>query len=162
RELSSQLGERGWQSVLCFLGEPTDQVRDFINLPNVSFEVFKNPANGKPADGMWTEVKNVAGIISRHRPEILHLHFTGFLSLYPWLGRLQSVRQVFFTDHHSRESGYIPARAGLVKRSAARFINQPLNRVISVSNYGRECMVPLDLLPEERYQLIYNGVDLSR
>jgi glycosyltransferase involved in cell wall biosynthesis len=37
-----------------------------------------------------------------------------------------------------------------------------LTKVISVSNFGYECMTAFDLLPRKRFQLIYNGVDLSR
>jgi glycosyltransferase involved in cell wall biosynthesis len=157
RELSLQLGARGWQSVLCFLSEPTEEVRQFLDLPNISFAVYASAKDGSLKTG-----RNLAGITRTHRPEILHLHFTGFLNFYSWLARLQSVKKVFFTDHHSRAAGYVPARAPFWKRSAARFINGPLTKVISVSNYGYECMTAFDLLPRKRFQLIYNGVDLSR
>ncbi len=157
RELSLQLGERGWKSVLCFLSEPTEEVRRFLDLPNISLGVYATAKDGSLKTG-----RNLAGITRGHRPEILHLHFTGFLNLYSWIARLQSVKQVFFTDHHSRSAGYIPGRAPLWKRSAARFINGPLTKVISVSNYGYECMTAFDLLPRKRFQMIYNGVDLSR
>src|SRR6266850_1030969 len=46
RELSMQLAERGWQSVLCFLSEPTAEVRRFLDLPNISFEVLENSTDG--------------------------------------------------------------------------------------------------------------------
>lgn len=157
RELSLQLGERGWKSVLCFLSEPTEEVRRFLDLPNTSLGVYANLKDGSLKTGM-----NLAGITRDHRPEILHLHFTGFLNLYSWMARLQSVKKVFFTDHHSRSAGHVPARASFWKRGAARCINGPLTKVISVSNYGYECMTAFDLLPRDRFQMIYNGVDLSR
>lgn len=157
RELSLQLGRRGWQSVLCFLSEPTEQVRRFLDLPNTSLDVYASATDGSLKLG-----RNLAGITRGHRPEILHLHFTGFLNLYSWIARLQSVKQIFFTDHHSRAAGYVPHRAPLWKRGAARFINGPLTKVISVSNYGYDCMTAFDLLPRERFEVIYNGVDLSR
>jgi len=72
------------------------------------------------------------------------------------------VKQVFFTDHHSRPAGYVRSRAPFWKRAAARLINQPLNKVICVSNYGYECMTSFGLLPRNRFEMIYNGVDLSR
>jgi len=34
RELSLQLAEVGWRSVLCFRGEPKGAVRDYLTLPN--------------------------------------------------------------------------------------------------------------------------------
>lgn len=157
RELSLQLGARGWQSVLCFLSEPSEEVRRFLDLPNISLGVYASASDGSLKTG-----RNLAGITRDHRPEILHLHFTGFLNFYSWIARLQSVKQVFFTDHHSRAAGYVPGRAPFWKRSAARFINGPLTRVISVSNYGYECLTAFDLLPRSRFEMIYNGVDLTR
>src|SRR5712691_5416052 len=105
RELSLQLGVRGWKSVLCFLGEPTEEVRSFVDLPNISFDVF---ADSK--DGIRNGGKSLGRIIRQHHPDILHLHFTGFLSFYPWLARVLAVKRVFFTDHHSRPAGYVPTR----------------------------------------------------
>jgi len=157
RELSLQLGERGWHSVLCFLSEPTAEVRRFLDLPNISFEVLANST-----DGNRDARRNLAGIMRKYRADILHLHFVSFLNLYSWRARFQSAKQVFFTDHHSRPAGHIQSRAPLWKRAAARLINQPLNKVVCVSNYGYECMTAVDLLPRSRFQMIYNGVDLSR
>jgi glycosyltransferase involved in cell wall biosynthesis len=157
RELSLQLGEHGWQSVLCFLSEPTPEVRRFLDLPNISFEVLADSTDGGRAARV-----DLAKIVRRHRPEILHLHFVSFLNLYSWGARLRSVSQVFFTDHHSRPAGYVRSRAPFWKRAAARLINLPLNRVICVSNYGYECMTSVDLLPRKRFEMIYNGVDLAR
>ncbi|HMG74669.1 MAG TPA: glycosyltransferase family 4 protein [Pyrinomonadaceae bacterium] len=157
RELSLQLSERGWQSVLCFLSEPTAEVRRFLDLPNISFEVLADSTNGN-RDAR----RNLAAIMRKHRPEILHLHFVSFLNLYSWGARFRSARQVFFTDHHSRPAGYVQSRAPFWKRTAARLINQPLNKVVCVSNYGYECMTAVDLLPRSRFQMIYNGVDLTR
>ncbi|HEX8179968.1 MAG TPA: glycosyltransferase family 4 protein [Pyrinomonadaceae bacterium] len=157
RELSAQLGARGWQSVLCFLSEPPAEVRDFLTLPNVALEVLPNAT-----DPNWPALKNLARILRTHRPAILHLHYTGFLSLYPWLARCLSVERVFFTDHSSRPAGYVARRAPVWKRTLARAINRPLTKVVSVSNYGYQCLTRLDLLPRERYELVYNGVDLAR
>jgi glycosyltransferase involved in cell wall biosynthesis len=156
RELSAQLGERGWRSVLCFLGEPTEEVRRFLDLPNISLDIFSDSTNGHRPEN------KLSRIVGLYRPEILHLHFTGFLNLYPWLARMRSVNKVFFTDHHSRPAGYVAARAPIWKRAAARLVNLPLTKVISVSNYGYRCMTAADLLPQNRFEMIHNGVDLSR
>lgn len=157
RELSLQIGARGWQSVLCFLSEPTEEVRRFLDLPNITLGVY-----GSAHDSDFTTGRSLARIARSHRPEILHLHYMGFLNFYSWVARLQSVKKVFFTDHHSRSAGYAPGRAPIWKRCAARLINGPLTRVISVSNYGYECMTAFDLLPKNRFEMIYNGVDLTR
>ncbi len=157
RELSLQLGRRGWHSVLCFQSEPPEDVRRFLELENVSFEI--SPDSPKLS---WRAVKDFVRILRRHRPEIVHLHFTGFLGLYPWLARLNSVKKVFFTDHTSRPSGYVARQAPLWKRMIARAINRPLTKVICVSRYGYQCLTKLDLLASERCELIYNGVALYR
>jgi len=157
RELSHQLAARGWQSVLCFLGEPTDDVRRFLDLPNITFDVMENSTNGS-----WRARKDLVQLIRRHRPDILHLHFVSFLTLYPWLARLGSVGKIFFTDHHSRPAGYVADSAPLWKQGAARALISPLDKVICVSQYGHNCMTSLGLLPRDRFEMIYNGVDLSR
>jgi glycosyltransferase involved in cell wall biosynthesis len=157
RELSLQLHERGWQSVLCFLKEPPEEVRTFLDLPNVSLEVLENST-----DFNWGATAALARILRRHKPQILHLHFTGFLGVYPWLARLMSVQQIFFTDHSSRPAGYQPQRATFWKRTIARIINRPVSKVICVSRYGQHCLTTLGLLPSERHELVYNAVDLSR
>jgi len=157
RELSLQLEEQGWKSVLCFLSEPTGEVRRFLDLPNVSFETLPDST-----DGNREARRGLKRIIEKHQPEIVHLHFVSFLTLYPWIARLSSARKVFFTDHHSRPEGYAQPRAPLWKRAAARLIGGPLTRVICVSNYGYECMTSFGLLPRNRFEMIYNGVDVSR
>lgn len=157
RELSLQLGERGWKSVLCFLSEPTDEVRRFLDLPNISLDVYARATDGSVKTG-----KNLATIARGYRPEIMHLHYVGFINLYSWIARLQSVKRIFFTDHHSRPAGYAANRAAFWKRRLARFVNGPVTKVICVSNYGYKCMSSFGLLPEDRFEMIYNGVDLSR
>ena len=157
RELSLQLGQRGWQSVLCFLSEPTAEVRRFLDLPNISFEVLEDST-----DGAREARRNLARIMQQHQPDILHLHYVSFLNFYSWSARFQSVKRVFFTDHHSRPAGSVKSRAPFWKRAMARVINQPLDKVICVSNYGYECMTAFGLLPQNRFQMIYNGVDISR
>ena len=157
RELSCQLAERDWKSVLCFQSEPTKEVRRFLDQPNVSIKLYAGPS-----DNTFKAGKGIARIIREYRPEIVHLHFFGFINPYSWIARRHSVKQVFFTDHHSRPSGYIATCAPLWKRAIGRVVNKPLTKVICVSNYGHVCMSSFGLLPRDRFQMIYNGVDLSR
>jgi L-malate glycosyltransferase len=157
RELSQQLGEVGWKSVLCFLSEPTGEVRRFMELPNVSFAALPKSTNGdKQARA------NLKVLLRQTRPDTLHLHYVSFVSWYPWTARLKSVPQIFFTDHHSRPDGYVPQRAPIWKRAAASMILHPLTKVICVSKYGYQCMTAPEFLPRDRFEMIYNGVDLSR
>ncbi|CAN5783164.1 N-acetyl-alpha-D-glucosaminyl L-malate synthase BshA [soil metagenome] len=157
RELSRQLDEYGWRSVVCFLKEPSEQVREYLSLPNIDIEVLENADTPDVA-----ALKKFAKLIRNYRPEILHLHLVGFLGLYPWLARLISTKRVFFTDHGSRPDGYVSARAPAWKRLAVRLINHPVTKVISVSDYNRSCMTTMDLLPVDRFSRVYNAVDFSR
>jgi L-malate glycosyltransferase len=157
RELSLQLGQQGWKSVLCFDSEPPADVANFLSLPNVTLEVLKGST-----DFNWTATKQLASILRRYRADILHLHFTGFVGVFPWLAQVLSVKKVFFTDHSSRQENYVPARAPFWKRSLVQLINYPITKVICVSKYGCHCAKTFGLLPSNRYQLVYNGVDLSR
>jgi glycosyltransferase involved in cell wall biosynthesis len=157
RELSAQLAEHGWDSVLCWLTEPTGEVRKFLELPNVSFATLTNST-----EGSWHACRNLGRILKKHGASALHLHFVSFLTGYPWFARLAGVNQVFFTDHHSRPAGHVSRRAPWWKRVAARLIGLPLTKVICVSNYGHDCMTTTGLLPERRFRMVYNGIDLSR
>ena len=157
RELSRQLGERGWQSVLCFLKEPPERVRAYLQLPNVRIEVIEDSWRAK-----WRAVSSLRRILRKYRPDILHLHFTGFIGPYPWLAKLCGVKQVFFTDHSSQAEGHVVSRAPWWKRLVARLINMPMTRVITVSEYGYRCVAGRDLIPTGRIEMVYNSADLSR
>jgi glycosyltransferase involved in cell wall biosynthesis len=157
RELSMQLAQKGWKSVLAFETEPPPDVADFLKLQNVTIEVLKDPT-----DFNWSATKQLGNILRRYSADILHLHFTGFIGAYPWLAQLLSVDKVFFTDHSSRTANYVPARAPFWKRSLAQLINFPITKVICVSKYGCHCAKTLELLPSDRFELVYNGVDLTR
>jgi glycosyltransferase involved in cell wall biosynthesis len=157
RELSIQLGKHGWNSVLCFLTEPPEAVRSYLQLPNVRIEVIEDSWRAR-----WRAVTRMRRILRRYRPEILHLHFTGFIGPYPWLAKLCGVHRVFFTDHSSHPEGYVVSRAPFWKRLLARLINRPMTGVITVSDYGYQCVEGRGLVPLERLKMIYNSADLSR
>lgn len=157
RELSLQLKQHGWESVLCFLTPPPEEVRAFLQLPNVTIEIMENSIGVS-----WAGTLELSRILLRHRPDVLHLHFINFLGLFPWLARLHGVKKVFITDHGSRPAGYVPQRAPLWKRLMVRVINWPVTKVTCVSNFGYRCFTALDLLPKDRFKMIYNSVDLTR
>jgi glycosyltransferase involved in cell wall biosynthesis len=157
RELSMLLAERGWKNVVCFLSEPTPEVMAFLNLPNITIEVIPDVWQLK-----WQPTLNLARILRRYRPEILHLQFTGFISPYPWLAKLYSVKRVLFTDQASKPEGFVARRAALWRRLATRFINWPLDHVTCISDYVLRCWTTLDVLPAQRFSRIYNHVDLAR
>jgi len=153
RELSLQLQERGWRSVLCFEALPPETVARQFELANVCLEVLD-----KPEELRWEAAKRFAAMVRRHQPDIVHLHYVGFIGFYPILARLLSAKAVYFTDHSSRPAGHVLRRAPLWKRAAARIVNAPLSGVVCVSHYGFRCMTVLGLLPPDRFHVVYNGV----
>lgn len=157
RELSVQLAERGWHSVLCFLEPPSETMRKFFDLPNVSLEVIEDcwQVSGRATVRLYQ-------VLRQYRPGILHLYYTGFLSAYPWLARVMGTSQVYFTDQSSQAEGFLPTRAPLWKRLTMRVINRPIDGVVSVSKYGYDNFTTRDLLPKERFHIIYNSVDVER
>ncbi len=157
RELSSQLGHAGWRSVLCFLNEPPETVQKFLASPSVTLEVLPGAIRPGPAT-----LLRIARLLRAHRPEILHLYFTDFLTPYPWLGRLFSVRQSFLTDQTSRPEGHVTEPAALWKRLLGRAINRPLTRVIGISDYNARCCAVRGFITPERVCRIYNAVDINR
>ena len=156
RALSSRLAAQGWESVLCYQSLPEGEVRRFLELTNVTFEVLRDSWKfaARPS-------RDLAAILKRHPADILHLYFTGFLSPYPWVARLCGVAKVFFTDQGSQPEGYVATRRPAWKRLAARALNLPLNQVICISDYNVECMLRRDLIDGGRVMRIYNSVDLA-
>jgi glycosyltransferase involved in cell wall biosynthesis len=157
RELSEQLAERGWRSVICFLDEPPKHVRQYLALSNVSIEVLPNAVTPNQQ-----ALRDFAGLLRRHQPDIIHLQLVGFIHFYPWLAKLLSAKKVFFTDQGSHPSDYVARRAKLWKRLAVRVINLPMSKVICVSRYNYDNFKTRDILPESRFEVIYNSADFSR
>ncbi len=155
RELSLRLAARNWESVLCFDCPPEGAVRQFLEAPNTTFDVLHDAWKfaAQPA-------KDFAAILKRHPADLLHLHYTGFLSPYPWVARWRGVKKVFFTDHSSHPEGYVAVRRPAWKRLLARALNLPLNCVVSISDYNQRCLLGRDLIDASRVRRIYNGVDL--
>lgn len=157
RELSCQLAERGWKSVLCFASPPSKEVRQYLDVPGIALEVLPNPSLLG-----WQPIRSLCGILSRYRPEIVHLQFTPFLSAYPWLARLHSASRVYFSDQRSRPAPYVAGHAALWKRVLSNSINLPVTAVITVSDFNCRCLTVTGQIASKRIRTIYNAVDLCR
>ncbi len=156
RELSLQLADHGWNSVLCFASEPPEFVRNFLEAPNVAIET------APLARTIWKAIQSFSEILARHRPEILHMSFTDQVSPYAWLGRMCGVRRSYMTDHLSRREGFVPTRSARWKRAVSLVVNFPLTNLIAVSDYNARASRTANLIPKERIVRLYNGVDLTR
>lgn len=157
RQVAARLAERGWRVVLCFHNEPPDEVRAYLSAPYVTWEVLPNS---------WQISRQVFGdldgILRRHRPALLHLQFTPFLSPYPWLARWRGVRRIVFTDHGSHPEGFQAHPAPWWKRLAGRILTQPLTFTVCVSEYNRRVFGTFGTIAPSRLKRIYNGADLER
>jgi glycosyltransferase involved in cell wall biosynthesis len=157
RELATRLGQRGWHVILCYLQEPTPDVREYLSLPNVSFDVIPDAAGNS-----WRASRDLLRIVRHHKPTVLHLQFTPFLSLHPWLARLNGAGRVLLTDHTSRSEGYVAERAPAWKRAAGRLLNAPVSFAVEVSDFNRVIIARLGMFPPGRLRTIYNAVDLRK
>lgn len=156
RELSSQLAERGWQSILCFNNTPPDPVFHYLSLANVDIEVLHNPS-----ECSWRSVHGFRKILGRYRPEILHLHYVPIVSAYPWLARIHSASRIYFTDQWSRPPTYVPHRTSFLYRVGGHVVSLPITGVVSVSDYVYRCMATSGTISPKRIRRIYNAVDFS-
>jgi glycosyltransferase involved in cell wall biosynthesis len=152
RELSCQLFRA--DSVLCFLENPTPNVRQFLDLPGVTIETAQWQS--------WTAIRNTMRLLKRYHPDILHLYFLDPTSIYPWLVRCYSIRQVFLTDQISRPEGYVASRSPWWKLRLRQILNLPLTGIVAVSDFNARCGEALGLVRDGRLVRIYNGVDLTR
>jgi glycosyltransferase involved in cell wall biosynthesis len=151
-ELSRQLHEHGWSSVLCFDTGPTPIVRKFLDLPNVTLEVVP----------LQSGAAALRRVLAHHRPEVLHLHYTRLFSGYPWLAKLYGARQIVYTDHVSRPESHTIRPTPIWKRMVGRTLTVPISNMISVSDYVLKSNLGMGIYPQQRCQRVYNSVNLSR
>ena len=153
RELALALAAHGWRLVAIFGGPPKGRVAEYLSLPNLRIEVVP-----ELEFSTLRSLPPVMRIIKRYRPRVFHFQFVNFIGPYPWLAKLLSVERVFFTAQGSNPIDYTPSRASWWKRVAVRTINFPLRRVFCISEYVRQTLTKLDLLPAERFRRIYNAI----
>lgn len=157
REVVAQLAERGCVAVLCFPEAPSPAVRQYLSLPNVRWEKISHPGQNT-----WQSSRDLAQIIRKYRPGLLHLQFTPMLSFAGWIARLNGVKKIVFTDHHSRPEGFVAAPQAAWKRAIARFLQAPVSAAVAVSDHNQRIIAGSDTFPASRVRRIYNGVDLLR
>lgn len=157
REVVKRLGERGWQVVLCFHQEPSPEVREYLSLPNVTWDVLPDAAKI-----CWQTSWVLIRLLRQYRPRLLHLQFTPFLNLWPWIARFHGVRSVIFTDHGSHPEGYAANPAPALKRKVANILTLPITHAVGVSQFNCNAMSTIGYIPATRVKVIYNGADLTR
>lgn len=150
RELSRQLDESGWKSVLCFRSPPSAEVRSYLSLPNVTLETFEKPFS------FW-----LIPLLYRHRPAILHLTLFEMFGPYAWLARFLGVSGIYVTDQLSRPEDLRLSISPLWKRLCYRIFMAPLKKVICASCYVYDNLLGKQLFAREQLLVVYNAVDIA-
>lgn len=157
RELSEQLAAKGWRSVLCFTGAPSQRVRKFLEMPNVLLVDVPDMR-----DFNYRAASRILRLVLRYRPSVFHLHYVGLISLYSWAARLVGARHIFFTDQISPSDSPAVRRRPAWNRAVRRVALSPLQQIIAVSEFGRRSLIEHGFLSPDRVQMIYNSVDARR
>lgn len=153
RELARQLERRGADLVGVFSREPQGEVAEFLKAPNLTVAAIPELETSMPAS-----IGPLATLLRKYRPKVLHFQFVNFVGAFPWVGKLCGVRQIFFTAQGSNPAGYEARRAPAWKRAAVRLINGPVSSVFCISDYTRRALADLDILPSERFEVLYNAI----
>ncbi len=157
RELAAQLAERDCLAVLCFPEAPSPIVMQYLASPNITWEKLPD-AGENTLRASW----HLLRIIRKYRPRVLHLQFTPLLSPAGWIARLNGVKKIVFTDHHSRPEDFVSAPQPGWKRAIARFLQLPVTTAVAVSDHNQRIIAGTGTYPPSRVRRIHNGVDLSR
>ena len=170
RELSAQLDRWGWRSVLAFASDPSDEVRQFLGLPNTRLHAVENCGQFG-----YRPMRQVIGLLRTYRPKIVHLHFVAAKSGYPWLAKVLGIGGIYMHDHISRlcplctvqcrGNGSLKecvARAPRWKRIVNWLFCLPVTKMFCVSSFIHDCDIIYGAMPPQRLETLYNGVDLAR
>lgn len=158
RALARELGKTGRECIACFPSEPTPEVQRFLDSEGVQTEceaaLFEGP--------VLRRKRALTRLIRLHRPAVVHFHFMGLITGYPWAARLAGAEGIFLTDHKSLAEDEPERPWPRWKALAARAIQGPISSVVTVSEFQRAGHLKRGSLPAELMKTIYNGVDVAR
>ncbi len=152
RETAIALDERGWRTVVVFLGEPPTEVRQYLDLPALAIEVIP-----KFDQSWWRALPALNGLLRRTDVECVNFHFTDFVDPIFLLAALHKTR-CFVTVHNSMSENYEPHAAPAWKRAMARIVGLPVGRVFCVSRFVQDYVHATGYLPSDKLATVYNGV----
>jgi len=141
--VSAECSRRGWSTIVQFEAPPATEniVADFT-AAGARLEYFPTNRNG------WSARRGIISCLRRHRPDILHVHFTSrdSLLLTPRLARLLGTKTSVSTLH-----GLVHDQAGWVWRVGYRAFDHivPVSDAVARSaergGFGRNLRQPLYL-----------------
>lgn len=153
RELARQLEARGARLIAVFSKRPEGAVAEFLSASNLTLEAIPSLE-----DREWKALPELAAILRRYRPAVVHFQFVNFVGVFPWTAKVCGAGQVFFTAQGSEPTGYRPRRSVWWKRAVGRIVNAPFDRVFCISEYVRRMLAARGLLSESRFRVVYNAI----
>ncbi len=153
-ELARQFERKQWNVVFCFEGEPTSAVRDhFHALPNVTLEILPDQSSMSAAS-----IAHFARIVRRYQPQVVMYWLGGVVRWWPLVGKLLGVKRTVYYDGSSRTAPSLSYRAP----AHVRMLMKPLSVVVCVTRFIKACSDREGIIPPEKSQVIYSGVDTAR
>ena len=150
-ELARQLKKEGWNLTLCFEGDPSPLVEEFLLAPgNVSLAVMRNQL------GMGlSNVREFLRMMRRHRPRVLLYTLGGVVRWWPLLGPLVGVRRSVYWDGTSRTAKTLGYRAS----KKVELVMSALSASVCCSSFVKASSDREGIIPPEKSSVICNSVD---
>ncbi|MFA5864841.1 MAG: GT4 family glycosyltransferase PelF [Phycisphaerae bacterium] len=106
----------------------------------------------------FRQIFRIGKIIRSFNPQVIHCHqYTPFF--YGSLASLWTRKgRIVFTEH----GRHFPDAVGWKRQMVNRFLSRKADRITAVCKFTRDRLIKNEALPENRIEIIYNGVDLSR
>jgi glycosyltransferase involved in cell wall biosynthesis len=154
RSFSISMNERGWDTILCFDGNISDEFRRYVQFPFVQIESLNNQGHL----GMACS-KDLWRLIRRYRPHTFLYAFRGVMRFFPWLARLGGCRLIYFNDHSSRELDFPTGPLSISKRLIGRILTYPLDGILSVAEFTKATGTSLGISSAPNF-VVPNGVEI--
>jgi glycosyltransferase involved in cell wall biosynthesis len=152
--LSRALTQQGGQSILVFKDAPPEALRPHYTDAGALLEI-------KPFEPFSREsARALTGLIRKHRPHVVHLHFVNMLSLDVVAASLHRGVKVVFSEHASDIPKERAAWRWRLLQGSKRIFSSGIDRVIAPSNYVNTRLVSQGV-NARKVITVYNGVNVE-
>jgi glycosyltransferase involved in cell wall biosynthesis len=154
RLLAVEMGAAGWETVLCFDGEPSAQLKEYLQLPFLTLESVAEQ------DGLGVgAAKDLWRLLRKHRPQVFAYAFNSVMRVFPVIAKTAGAKRIYFNDHSSRAQGVVAAPLAIHKRIVGRILTSPLTGIISVADFTRRSGAAFGLSRAPNI-VVRNGIEL--
>lgn len=152
--LSRALAARTWRHVLVFAAPPAEPVHSVLEPTGCIIEVA--PCSGPRS------CLQLARIVWKHRPQVVHFHFLDQFSLLPVLAWFSGANLTVFTEH-TRVPRAMSMRARMKMLFFDRIVFRCLRtQIVAISEHIKQTLVENYQTSADRIVVVYNGVNLAR